>query len=194
MRKPERKPDAARAVSGFSAATDLDLDADLESVARSIVLARLSIAPQTRAQLDAAMAKKGVPDEVRDQILDRFTDVGLIDDATFARLWVESRHTGRGLARRALGYELRKRGVTPQVADEALGALLPEQEEEMARELVARRLPGTRRLDPASRTRRLAGMLARKGYPAGLSLRVIREALATEGVDTDDVAGVWADD
>lgn len=161
-------------------------DADPESIARSIALGRLSVAPQTRAQLDAAMAKKGVPVEVRDEVLNRFGDVGLIDDAAFAQLWVESRHAGRGLGKRALGHELRTRGVAPQVADEAVGALTAEQEEETARQLVARRLPGMRRLDSATRTRRLAGMLARKGYPAGLSMRVVREALAA---DADQLAG-----
>lgn len=164
-------------------ARELDPDADPESVARSVALQRLSVAPQTRAQLDAAMARKGVPEEVRDGVLDRFSDVGLVDDAAYARAWVESRHNGRGLARRALGYELRKRGVEPTVAEEALAAVDPEQEERAARALVAQRLPSTRRLDPLARTRRLTGLLARKGYPPGLAFRVVREALEADGVD-----------
>jgi regulatory protein len=52
----------------------------------------------------------------------------------------------------------------------------------MARALVAGRLAGTRNLEPVARTRRLAGMLARKGYPAGLAFRVVRDALEAEGV------------
>ncbi|TDD68763.1 regulatory protein RecX [Jiangella aurantiaca] len=164
-----------------------DPDADPESVARRVALNRLSVAPQTRAQLDAAMARKGVPEEVRDSVLDRFADVGLVDDPAYARAWVESRHTGRGLARRALGYELRKRGVEPKVADEAVETVDPEQEEATARALVAARLPSTRRLDPVARTRRLAGMLARKGYPPGLAFRVVREALESDGVDGMDL-------
>ncbi|HEX6329602.1 MAG TPA: regulatory protein RecX [Jiangellaceae bacterium] len=158
-------------------------DADPESVARSIALRKLAAAPQTRAQLADAMARRGVPAEVRDRVLDRFDDVGLIDDAMFARMWVESRHTGRGLAKKALAHELRRRGVDSAVVDEAVAQLAPEQEETTARALVARRLPSTRGLDAATRTRRLAGMLARKGYPAGLSFRVVREALEREGVD-----------
>ncbi|PSL01086.1 regulatory protein [Haloactinopolyspora alba] len=164
-----------------------DVEADPESVARSIVLQKLAAAPQTRAQLDAAMVKKDVPDEVRAHVLDRFSEVGLIDDAAYARAWVGSRHNGRGLAKRALGHELRRRGVDPAVVDDAVEALPAEQEEQMARALVARRLPSTRRLDPVARTRRLASMLARKGYPAGLSYRVVREALAAEGVDEGDL-------
>ncbi|WP_203416101.1 regulatory protein RecX [Jiangella ureilytica] len=156
-------------------------------MARTVALNRLSVAPQTRAQLDAAMARKGIPEEVREGVLDRFADVGLVDDAAYARAWVESRHAGRGLARRALGYELRKRGVEPTVAAEAVETVDPEQEERTARALVQQRLAGTRRLDPVARTRRLTGMLARKGYPPGLSFRVVREALESDGVDGIDL-------
>jgi regulatory protein len=158
-------------------------DADPENVARAIALRKLAAAPQTRAQLDDAMARRGVPAEVRDRVLDRFDDVGLIDDAMFARMWVESRHAGRGLAKKALAHELRRRGVDSALVEEAVAELAPEQEETAARALVARRLPSTRGLDAATQTRRLAGMLARKGYPAGLSFRVVREALEREGVD-----------
>lgn len=164
-----------------------DPEPDPESVARDIALRKLAAAPQTRAQLDEAMAKRGVPDDVRVAVLDRFSDVGLIDDAMFARMWVESRHAGRGLARRALGHELRKRGVDGATADEAVAEIDAESEETTARELVAKRLPSTRGLDVDKRTRRLAGMLARKGYPAGLAYRVVRDALESEGVSGDDV-------
>ncbi|HEX2361462.1 MAG TPA: regulatory protein RecX [Jiangellaceae bacterium] len=159
-----------------------DAEPDPESVARTIALRRLAAAPQTRAQLDDAMRKRGVPDEVRDRVLDRFGEVGLIDDAMFAQAWVESRHAGRGLAKRALAFELRRRGVEPAVVDHAVSALQSEREEQTARALVAAKLASTRGLEPAARTRRLAGMLARRGYPAGLAFRVVREALATEGV------------
>lgn len=159
-----------------------DIEPDPESVARSIALRRLEAAPQTRAQLDDAMRRRSVPADIRDRVLDRFGEVGLIDDATFAKAWVESRHTGRGLAKRALAYELRRRGVEPTVVDEAVSGLPADQEERTARSLVAARLSSTRALDPAARTRRLAGMLARKGYPPGLAFRVVRDALAAEGV------------
>lgn len=167
--------------------TDPSKEPDHESVARDIALRKLAAAPQTRAQLDEAMAKRDVPDEVRAAVLDRFADVGLIDDAMFARMWVESRHAGRGLARKALGHELRRRGVDGAIADEAVAEIDPESEEATARELVAKRLASTRGLDPDKRTRRLIGMLARKGYPAGLAYRVVRDALESVGVSADDV-------
>jgi regulatory protein len=98
---------------------------------------------------------------------------------------VESRHHGRGLARRALAQELRTKGVDAALIDEAVGRLDAEQEEATARELVARKLRSTRGLDRDKRLRRLAGLLARKGYSEGLALRVVRQALEEEGEDTE---------
>jgi regulatory protein len=171
-----------------------DPEPDTESIARAIALRRLSVAPQTRAQLDDAMRRRGVPDQIRERVLDRFGEVGLIDDAMFAEAWVESRHAGRGLAKRALAFELRRRGVEPAVVDEAVERLPAQQEETMARALVAGRLAGTRNLEPVARTRRLAGMLARKGYPAGLAFRVVRDALEAEGVSEAEMPDEPGDD
>lgn len=119
------------------------------------------------------------------EVLSRFEDVGLIDDGAFADAWVESRHHDRGLARRALARELRTKGVDPELIDEAVGQLDSAQEEATARELVARKLRSTRGMERDRRVRRLAGMLARKGYAPGVALRVVREALESEGEDTE---------
>jgi regulatory protein len=156
---------------------------DPESVARGICLRALTGAPKTRQQLADLLATRGVPDEAAERVLDRFTEVGLIDDAAFARAWVSSRQAGRGLARRALSAELRAKGVEPEVAAEAVGEVDDEDERAAARRLVERRMGGMRRLDRATATRRLMGMLARKGYNGGLAAAVIREAL--ESVDAN---------
>ncbi|MFJ2417728.1 recombination regulator RecX [Streptomyces brevispora] len=153
--------------------------------ARNICLRLLTGTPRTRKQLADALRKREIPDEAAEEVLSRFEDVGLINDAAFADAWVESRHHGRGLARRALVRELRTKGVDAAVIDEAVGQLDPAQEEATARELVARKLRSTRGLDRDKRLRRLAGMLARKGYGEGLALRVVRRALEEEGEDTE---------
>lgn len=158
-------------------------DDDPEARARQICLRQLSLAPKTRAQLKDAMRKRDIPDDVADSVLSRFTDVGLIDDAAFARAWVESRHYGKGLAGRALKAELRRRGVADDDIKDAVATIDPDSEAETARRLVERKLAGTRGQPQQVRTRRLAGMLARKGYPPGLAFRVIREALEAEGAD-----------
>jgi regulatory protein len=154
--------------------------ADPEAVARQICLRLLTAAPRTRAQLAAALQRSGVPDEAAEVVLGRFADVQLIDDGMFARAWVDSRHRGRGLARRALAAELRQRGVSTEDIRSAVDQLDPQDEEATARELVERRLASTRNLPAPARIRRLMGMLARKGYPQGLAYRVVRAALEDE--------------
>ncbi|SOE04161.1 regulatory protein [Blastococcus haudaquaticus] len=163
---------------------------DPESVARGICLRALTGAPKTRQQLADLLADRGVPDDAAETVLDRFTEVGLIDDAAFSRAWVSSRQSGRGLARRALSQELRAKGVDPEVAAEAVGEVDDEDERASARRLVERRAGAMRRLDRATATRRLMGMLARKGYNGGLAAAVIREVLD----DADDAAVDGLDD
>ncbi|MFJ7181286.1 recombination regulator RecX [Streptomyces massasporeus] len=153
--------------------------------ARAICLRLLTGTPRTRKQLADALRKRQIPDDAAEEVLSRFEEVGLINDGAFADAWVESRHHGRGLARRALARELRTKGVDSTLIDEAVSQLDSEQEEETARELVARKLRSTRGLDRDKRLRRLAGMLARKGYPEGMALRVVRQALEEEGEDTE---------
>jgi len=154
---------------------------DPVDVARQICLHQLEFAPRTRAELAAVLRRKGVDDEVADQVLGRFAEAGLIDDALFAQLWVASRHRGRGLAGRALSHELRRKGVDDASIADAVATLDADQEAETARAMVDRKLRATAGLPADARVRRLAGVLARKGYPAGLAFQVVREALAAEG-------------
>ncbi len=153
---------------------------DPEAQARQICLRLLTIAPRTRAQLAQALHRRGVPAEAAETVLSRFADVGLIDDAAFARAWVESRHHSRGLSRRSLSAELRRQGIESEEIREAVDTLDPEQEVATARRLVEQKMAGTRGQPSEVRVRRAAGALARKGYPAGLVFRLIKEVLEQE--------------
>jgi regulatory protein len=170
-------------------------DAEL---AREICLRQLAVRPRTRAELAQALTRRHIDDDVITEVLDRYDEVGIIDDAAFARAWVSSRHTGRGLARRALAGELRQRGVAGALVGEALGTLDDEQEAATARALVDRKLR-TATGPPEAVFRRLVGMLARKGYPAGLAISAVKDALAArdagaaefaEQIDPDALADV----
>jgi regulatory protein len=161
--------------------------ADPVAAARAVCLRLLTGQPRTRRQLADALRKRGLPEWAGEEVLSRFEDVGLIDDAAFAAAWVESRHRGRGLARRALERELRTRGVEGSLAAEAVAGLDPEREEETARDLVVRKARATRGLAREARIRRLVGMLARRGYPEGLAFRIVREVLSTEGEDAESL-------
>ncbi|WP_299034896.1 regulatory protein RecX [uncultured Pseudokineococcus sp.] len=150
------------------------------AVARNIALRQLTMAPRSRAELATKMAAKGVEDAVAEQVLDRLTEVGLVDDVAYAGMLVRSQQEGRGLARRALLHELRQKGVDDDVARDALEDVSDEDERESAERVVARKLRATRGLDRAVRERRLVGVLARKGYPGGVAFAVVRAALEAE--------------
>ena len=173
-------PSEAAGTAGPSEAAGTDAG-DPEARARQICLRLLSVAPKTRAQLATALRRGGVPAEAAEAVLARFTDVGLIDDAAFARAWVESRHYSRGLSRRSLSAELRRQGVQTEEIREAVDTLDPEQEVATARRMVEQKMAGTRGQPPETRVRRAAGSLARKGYPPGLVFRLIKEVLEQEG-------------
>jgi regulatory protein len=151
---------------------------DPHDVARQIVLRQLTLSPKSRKQLRDKLRQRSCPDDVAEAVLDRMTEVGLVDDEAYAELLVRSQRAGRGLARQALALELRTRGVDDDTARAQLEAIDPEEERERARQLVDKKLRTMHGLDPAVQVRRLAGMLARKGYPGELAMSVVREALA----------------
>jgi regulatory protein len=161
---------------------------DPTGFARQVCLQLLEVGPRTRKELADALAKKGVPDEAAEQVLGRFAEVGIIDDALFAGMWVSSRHRGRGLAGRALSQELRRKGVDDEIVRDAVAQLDPDEEAATARSLVRRKLPATRGLTADARVRRLAGMLARKGYGPGLAFRIVKEELQAEGTDAPELS------
>lgn len=174
--KPAEPPDDER---------DLGPEADPESVARKILLDQLTGRARSRSDLEKKLAQRHVPDDVATRLLDRFEEVGLVDDAAFAQEWVAQRQEGRGLARRALAQELRRKGIDDDVAREALDGVDEDDELESARVLVRRKLRSVRGLETDKAVRRLVGMLARKGHSSAVAYRVVREELAADLPDPE---------
>jgi regulatory protein len=158
-----------------------DPPADAEAVARKILLDQLSARARSRKELADRLASKNVPGELATALLDRFEEVGLVDDAAFARAWISDRQANRGLAPRALAQELRRKGVADEVVRDALDEVEPSTEEDAARRLVRKKLRTLSRVDDTTATRRLVGMLARKGYGSGLAYAVVRDELEASG-------------
>ena len=156
---------------------DLGPDADPESVARKILLDQLTGRARSRSDLAKKLAQRRVPDDIASRLLDRFEEVGLVDDAAFSREWVAQRQTGKGLARRALAQELRRKGIDDDTARAALEEVNPDDEVEAARMLVRRKLRSVQGLDRDKAVRRLVGMLARKGHSSSVAFRVVTEEL-----------------
>jgi regulatory protein len=153
-------------------------EADPFAVARAIVLRQLALAPRSRAQLAKKLRERGCPDEVAAQVLDRMSEVGLVDDEAYAEMLVRSKQSTRGLARTALAHELRKQGIDGEVAAAALSQVGHDDERETAEQLVAKKMRSMHGLDADTQARRLAGMLARKGYSGEIAWSVIRDAIS----------------
>jgi regulatory protein len=163
---------------------------DPESVARTICLRQLDQRARTRSELETTLRRRGVPDDAARSVLDRLTEVGLIDDDAFAESYAMAVHRERGLAGRAVAMKLRQRGIDEPRVQAAVGQIDAESEGAAARSLVARRLKSMRGLDPQAQARRLVGLLARRGYPAGLAYQIVRESLGNAEIgqpgDVDD--------
>jgi regulatory protein len=152
-----------------------------EEQARALCLRLLTARARTRAELEGQLTKRGYPDDVSTRVLDRLGDVGLVDDAGFAEQWVNSRRANAAKGKRALAAELRTKGVDDDVIAAALNGIDAPSEYQRAAKLVQSRL---RREDldgdQAKVARRLAGMLARRGYSETMCFDVVKTELALE--------------
>ena len=155
-------------------------ESDPVNVARILVLRRLDAAPRTRAELDSYLRQRGVPDEAAAQVLDRFEELGLVDDVAYAEGWVRSRHGSKGLGRRAVAAELRRKGVADDIVAAALEPIDECQERERAYALARSRHAHVVGLPYAAQVRRLMGALTRRGYDIGMASEVVRQVVAEE--------------
>ncbi|WP_084316669.1 regulatory protein RecX [Actinospica robiniae] len=151
---------------------------DPDALARRLVLDALSRSARTRGQLSELLERKGVPEEAGEAVLDRFAELGLVDDAAYAEAFTRSRHEHRGLGSRAIAFELRRRAVPDELVQEAVSVLDADQEQETASRLAKERQARMASLPREVQTRRLAGFLARKGYGGQIVGRAVREAMA----------------
>ncbi|NUP59853.1 MAG: regulatory protein RecX [Pseudarthrobacter sp.] len=177
---------------GFAVPEDTharDAEPDPVSVAQSIVYRQLTASAKSRLQLARKLAERNIPEDVAEAVLDRFEEARLINDAEFADMWVRSRAQSRKLAKGALRRELAEKGIDQDTASAALEQLTDADEETAARTLVQRKLrPGTDLADHAGRekaVRRLASMLARKGYQPSQAFRIVNEVLDSHDPDSD---------
>jgi regulatory protein len=152
-----------------------------EELARALCLRLLTARARTRAELAGQLAKRGYPDDVSARVLDRLTDVGLVDDAGFAEQWVHSRRANAGKGKRALAAELHTKGVDNDVITSVLGGINPAAERGRAERLVRARLRRENLGDDDARvSRRLVAMLARRGFDQTMAYDVVSAELAGE--------------
>lgn len=146
--------------------------------AKQVLLRRLSHAPRTRKELAKDLKEKDISDEVANLALDRFEEVGLINDQVLASNYVSSQHERKGLGKNALRQQLRAKGVSDDVALDALSQISDDQEFQAAFALACKKIRSLQKDDAKTQLRKIVGVLARKGYSSNLAFRVAKEVIA----------------
>ena len=152
-------------------------EADPIDIAREIVLRRLTLRDHSRAELDQALVAKDIPADTREEILDRFAELGLVNDQNFAEQWTRARRSSRKLSRSAVRRELQTKGVEAEAIEQALEPLDHESEVVLASELAVKKWRQVQGLPRDVAYRRMAGMLARKGYSSSVVTQVVRKVM-----------------
>ncbi len=175
-KKERRQARAERRAAQVSDEPEVFSDEQWREKARGIVLRQLTASDKTSKQLKDKLLEKECPEDIADEVLERYAELNLVDDERFAKSWVVARARSRGLARGAIRRELRTKGIDDEVAAEALEQIDDEAEEQRARELARTKLrPASMGLDRDKALRRLVGMLGRKGYHGSMAFKVARE-------------------
>ena len=146
--------------------------------AKQVLLRRLSHAPRTRKELAKDLKDKDISDEVANVALDRFEEVGLINDQALASNYVSSQHERKGLGKNALRQQLRAKGISDDMALEAISQISDDQEFQAAFALACKKIRSLQRDDAKTQLRKIVGVLARKGYSSNLAFRVAKEVMS----------------
>ncbi len=181
--EPERRAGTRRLAPG-------DRPGATVEQAKDACLRLLAVRARSRAELEKRLGEKGFRLEVTAAAIDRLTEVGLIDDSSFAEQWVHARHTYSGKGKKALQRELRDKGVAPIDAEQALSMVSDDAERDRATDLVRRKLRTLpRELDRDKAVRRLVGMLARRGYDQSTAFAVVTTELDAAGFARTSATG-----
>lgn len=140
---------------------------------------------KTRKQLADKMREKNCPDDIAEFTLNRLEEMHLLNDNDYAESFVRSRQYARK-GKRKIAQDLRMRGIDPDIIETVLEDTDEEDETERARELIAKKLPGTRHLERQKRVNRLVSNLVRNGYGMGVAFSVVNDALNNEELDEDE--------
>lgn len=154
-------------------------DEKLEQRAKNVLLHQLSRSMKTEHQLRQVLAKREIPDDIADSVINRFTEAQLIDDAAFARSFVASRIACGGKSRSVIRRELRQKGVPEELANQALEGLNRQTEAELALGLARKRLSALASYEREIQYRRLQGFLARRGFDSEIIRRTLSEVMAS---------------
>lgn len=153
------------------------------------------LAPRPRSRMEVRRRllrphpKQPAPSpEMVERILERLEQIGVLNDRDFAGFWVENRERFSPRAARALGQELRQRGVDRETAEDVTE---PERDEERALAAGRQRLRALARLDYETFRARLGPFLQRRGFSYGVARAAVRQLWEETrgGAPADDEVG-----
>ncbi len=157
----------------------MDKDTSIEKElarARDAAYRHLSYRPRSRAEILRKLKEKGFSAPLVDRVLGDLERLGYVNDRDFAVQWTRSRIRLRSFGRRRIEQELRDRGVDRELIQDALSEAFADASElDLALGEAEKKMKTLRRFDPEVRKRRVAGLLERKGFPAGIIRTVIRQ-------------------
>ena len=140
--------------------------------------------PRSIAEVRRRMERQGIVPDLVEKVIGQLTAVGLLDDAEFARLWVENRETFRPRSQQMLRYELRQKGLDEKIIAQAVEQV---DEEQSAHRLALERGWRLSHLDWSAFRQKLTGYLARRGYPYDIVRRAVREAWQSLSESDEDI-------
>lgn len=159
--------------------------ADEVSRATGAALVFLGYRPRSRAEVQRRLARRGFGAAAIAGAIERLERWRYLDDAEFARSWIENRQEHQPRGRHLLKQELREKGVAGEVVDLAL-AEAEVDELPAALELARKRLPSLNGADPLTQRRKLAGYLQRRGYGWDIVGRTLQAVLGEDDAQLND--------
>lgn len=154
-----------------------DFDADYAQ-AKKTAMNMLAMRDHSSDELRTKLLKRDLMPEAIDVLIEKLQNSRLLNDEEFAHRFARAQRENRKLSRSVLKRELSKKGISPELASDAVADI--DGEEELAREVAEKKAASTRRLDYAVRERRILGMLARRGFPSAICIKVTRDVLAED--------------
>ena len=150
---------------------------DQNQIAKQVLLRRLSNAPRTRKELAQDLKNKKIEADIAQVALDRFEELGLINDQTYSENFVSTTHERRKLGKKALKQQLKSKGVSEEIANQAISQISEDDEFKAALALALKKIRSIQKDDPQTQIRKIVGLLARKGYSSSLSFQVAKEVI-----------------
>ena len=157
--------------------------AEAQRKAHEMALQYVARAPRTQEEVRRRLLSTGFAEDVAAAALHKLREAHYVDDAVYARQYVENRFQDRGFGPARLHAELRRRGVAEDIAWQAAVNLAASEDMlEAARRAAEKRWPRLARAgDLHGATRKLAGHLARRGYATETVRKVVEEFRGRHG-------------